>query len=117
MTAAFQGNGLRPYAVAHLRADGLASSLTRLTWIRRTRRGGDTWQSLEVPLAEEVEQYAIEVIKDGNVRRTLTTVSTTWDYTLAMQTADLVTKPFTLRVAQLSQAYGAGPFREIAVLA
>ncbi len=117
LDASFDGNGLRPYPVAHLRTEKLSASLTRFTWIRRTRRGGDSWQSLEVPLAEENEQYAIEVVKDAIVRRSVTSTTASWEYSLTMQAADTVSTPYTIRVAQLSQAYGAGPFRDILVSA
>lgn len=117
LAASFDGNGLRPYPVAHLRAEEPSAGLIRLSWIRRTRRGGDSWQSLEAPLAEENEQYVIEVVKDDVLRRSATTSIATWDYSPMMQLADMVSAPFTLRVAQLSQAYGAGPFRDIVISA
>ncbi|NKB16598.1 MAG: hypothetical protein HC774_06645 [Sphingomonadales bacterium] len=115
ITATFAGNGLRPYPVAHLRAERLPGGVVRINWIRRTRRGGDGWQSIEVPLAEDSEVYAVEISNGSAVQRNVTAASTTYDYTLAMQVADGISAPFTIRVAQLSQAFGAGPFREIAM--
>jgi GTA TIM-barrel-like domain/Putative phage tail protein len=115
LSASFVGNGLRPYPVAHLRADKQTSGLTRFSWIRRTRRGGDSWQSLEVPLAEESEQYGIEIFRGGSLLRSTVSTSATWDYTQAMQVADGISAPYSLRVSQISQAYGPGPFRELVV--
>jgi hypothetical protein len=40
------------------------------TWIRRTRIDGDSWVG-EVPLGEDSEQYALDVLSDGGVVRTL----------------------------------------------
>ncbi len=111
----FAGNGLRPYAVAHLRADQQTNGAYRVTWRRRTRRGGDSWQSVEVPLAEDSELYLVEVRKDGNLRRQASTATPVWEYSIAMQTADAVVAPFVVRVSQVSQAYGPGPFREIVI--
>jgi hypothetical protein len=109
----FDGNGLRPYPVAHLRVDRQPAGLLRTTWIRRTRRGGDSWQSLEVPLAEDSELYAVQVVKGGIVRRETLTTSGLWDYTQPLQEADAITLPYAIRVSQVSQAYGNGPAREI----
>jgi GTA TIM-barrel-like domain/Putative phage tail protein len=115
LATSFDGNGLRPYPVAHLRADKQTSGPTRFSWIRRTRRGGDSWQSLEVPLAEDSEQYALEIFKDGSLLRRIVVTSATWDHTPAMQAADAVSAPYSVRVSQISQAYGPGPFREVVV--
>jgi hypothetical protein len=111
----FEGNGLRSYAVAHLRAEQQTNGARRFTWVRRTRSGGDSWQSLEVPLAEDSELYEMEIFKDGNLRRQVSTASPFWEYSAAMQVADAIVAPYFVRVSQVSQAYGPGPFREIAV--
>jgi hypothetical protein len=113
----FDGNGLRPYRVAHLRAERQPSGAQRVTWIRRTRRGGDSWQSLEVPLAEDSELYVVQVLQGNVLRRETLTTSAIWDYALAQQVADAISLPYTIRVSQVSQAYGAGPARQIDILA
>src|SRR5262249_35991871 len=48
---AFRGEGLKPLSPVHLRATRSAGDL-HLTWIRRTRLGGDSWDTVDVPLAE-----------------------------------------------------------------
>ncbi len=115
MISSFNGNGLRPYPVAHLQHGSLPNGDARFTWIRRTRIGGDSWQSLEVPLAEADELYAVQIIRNGSIRRDVTTLVARWDYTAAMKLVDEVTAPYSIRVAQISQAYGHGPYREITV--
>ena len=53
---AFDGIGLRPYAPAHLRS-ALSGGDRQISWIRRTRIDGDSWQGGEVPLGEDSESY------------------------------------------------------------
>jgi hypothetical protein len=115
--SSFNGNGLRPYPVAHLRAQRQSDGTIRATWIRRSRRGGDSWQSLEVPLAEDSEQYTVEVVMLGVVLRRVTTRDAVWDYTSAMRAADAALAPYVIRVAQISQAFGPGPYREVTISA
>ena len=62
---AFDGLGLRPYAPVHLRVAEAGGDL-KVTWIRRTRIGGDRWDTPEVPLGEERESY---LSGSGGVRR------------------------------------------------
>jgi hypothetical protein len=110
----FEGNGLRPYAIAHLRVVRGVSGDDVVTWVRRTRRDGDNWQAIEVPLAEEVEAYAVTILQGVAVRRTVIVNAPSWTYTAAMRAADGVSGAFDITVAQLSQSFGAGPVRRIA---
>ena len=81
-----------------------------LLWIRRTRMGGDSWESVEVPLAEEIEAYRLEILDGGDVVRSVDLDAPTFLYTAAMQIADFGSTQWnvTIRVAQVSQVYGAG---------
>ncbi|SEK92101.1 Putative phage tail protein [Roseivivax marinus] len=105
---AFDGIGLRPYAPAHLRVAAEAGGL-RATWVRRTRIDGDDWSLAEVPLGEETEAYRVRVIRDGTILREATVSGPRWDYGAAALSGDLSGGPVTLRVAQLSARFGAGP--------
>ena len=87
-----EGNGLRPFSVAHVeqpwRRPRSPGDLT-IRWTRRSRSlAADRWGPGEVPLAEEVEGYEVEVLQAGAVRRTLSTTATSAVYTAAQQTAD-----------------------------
>ena len=108
-TEAFDGNGLRPYRPAHLRVHA-ASSGTEFAWVRRTRIGGDTWNSPEVPLGEESESYLIRIALGAQIVREEISNTSVWTYSAAMRATDGVTGAYQVRVAQLSAAYGAGPF-------
>jgi hypothetical protein len=111
---AFQGVGLRPYAPAHLRAQAVAGDLA-LTWVRRTRIDGDSWEGIEVPLGETLESYLLRVVDAGGLRREVTLAAPAFTYTTAMRASDGTAAPFTIEVAQLSDRFGPGPFARIEI--
>lgn len=112
--AAFAGAGLRPYPVAHLRAKLQGGDLA-ITWLRRTRIDGDTWQSIEVPLGEANETYVLHVANGATVLREVVLSAPSFAYTAAMRAADSAAGALTLSVAQQSDAFGLGPMRSISV--
>ena len=65
-----KGIGLRPLSPVQLSAVWRGGDLA-LSWIRRTRIGGDSWDQTDVPLGEEEESYDIEILDaSGNAIRT-----------------------------------------------
>ncbi|NKX46312.1 baseplate multidomain protein megatron [Roseicyclus persicicus] len=112
--AAFAGVGLRPYAPAHLRATPTGGDLY-LSWIRRTRIDGDSWEGIEVPLGEAAESYLLRVTDAGGPRREATLAAPAFTYTAAMRAGDGTQSPFTIEVAQLSDRFGPGPFARIEI--
>lgn len=112
---AFDGIGLRPYPVCHLKVAGTAGADVSLQWTRRTRIEGDPWQQVEVPLGEDAEAYLIRVMQGASIFAEYQESATEFQYPVAAQTADGITGPFTLAVAQLSARFGAGPFRTVSV--
>ncbi|MBB3994685.1 hypothetical protein GGR95_002333 [Sulfitobacter undariae] len=108
MQKAFDGNGLRPYAPAHLRAVIQPDGAVTMTWVRRTRVDGDAWESFEVPLGEESESYMLRVVKDGAIVRTDVLTTPSYVYSGAAQASDAITLPFTVEVGQVSATYGVG---------
>ncbi|WP_054008628.1 baseplate multidomain protein megatron [Cypionkella psychrotolerans] len=113
LTESFDGAGLRPYAVSHLSATKQPSGDLDITWQRRTRIDGDTWQSLEVPLGEDTELYSTKITQGPATLRETTTSTSNWTYSVAMQTADAASGTITIAIAQVSQRYGSGPFQTI----
>ncbi len=107
----FSSNGLRPYAVAHLRAKtGLGG--TGITWVRRTRIGGDSWEGIEVPLSETSEAYTLRITSGaGALLREVFCAVPTFTYSAAMQAADAAVGAVQIAVAQRSDSFGNGPFR------
>ena len=69
-THVFSGVGLRPLSPAHVRGLRSAGDLA-ISWVRRTRLGGDSWDAAEVPLGEETERYEVDILDGTTVKRTL----------------------------------------------
>ena len=105
------GRGLKPFSPVHLNAarDDATGDVS-VSWIRRTRFGGDLWDNVDVPLNEEVEAYRLEVLNAGTPVRTEETSSPSYLYANADQLLDFgaLQAAYTIRVAQLSATAGAG---------
>ncbi len=112
---AFDGIGLRPYAPAHLKAERDGAGDLAISWVRRTRIDGDSWQSAEVPLGEDSEQYLLRVRQGTAIKREVTLSAPGWTYAASAQAADGVSAPFTVEVAQVSASFGPGLFRALEV--
>ena len=112
---AFNGIGLRPYAPAHLRGkrNALTGDDLTISWIRRTRIGGDSWEVAEVPLGEDGEAYEIEILDGTTVKRVLSTDKPSVVYSAAQQVADFggVQSSYSVRVYQMSSVFGRGSVR------
>ena len=108
LTATPQATALTPLAPVHLKATRGSGGVT-LSWIRRTRFDGDSWVG-EVPLGEDVEQYAIDILSGSNVIRTLTAATPSALYVATDEIADFGAPQTTLhmRVAQISATIGRG---------
>jgi len=112
-----EGVGLRPFSVAHVeqpwRGPRTAGDLT-IRWTRRSRAlAADSWGGLEVPLAEELEAYEVEILDGATVKRVLSTATISAVYASAQQTADWGSPlapgdSLTVRIFQLSALVGRG---------
>lgn len=100
---------LRPFAPVHARARRSAAGVT-LSWTRRTRAGGDSWDLVEVPLGETSEAYAVEILSEEAVKRRVVTAAPSFLYASADEIADFGAAQTFLdvRIAQLSAEVGAG---------
>ena len=113
VTRGFAGIGLRPWSPSQVaaRRDPVSGDVA-VTWVRRTRFAGDSWDPDTVPLNEDSEQYVLTVLKpDGSVLRGVTGLTTpAWTYPAALQAADFGAPParLTLSIAQVSALYGPG---------
>ena len=109
----FVGEGLKPLSPVHVRGSRSAGDLN-LTWVRRTRAGGDSWDGVDVPLAEAEERYEIDILDGATVRRTLIATSPGATYTAAQQTADFGSpqSSVSLRICQISATRGRGTSRQ-----
>jgi hypothetical protein len=106
---AFGGLGLRPLAPAHVRGRRASGDLA-ISWVRRTRTGGDGWEAVDVPLGESSESYEVDILDGATVKRTLSSPSPSATYTAAAQAADFgAAQPsVSVRVYQTSAVYGRG---------
>ncbi|MGX9855230.1 baseplate multidomain protein megatron [Limimaricola variabilis] len=111
---AFAGVGLRPYAPAHLRAAERGGDLA-ISWIRRARSGADAWAGREVPLDVPREAYLLRILSEGLLRREVELQTPGFSYDAAMRAADGATGPLVVQVAQVTDAWGAGPFATLEV--
>ncbi|MGO4561496.1 baseplate multidomain protein megatron [Rhizobiales bacterium 3FA27D7] len=113
-TMTLRGRGRRPLSPARLIGRRGETGDWRLTWIRRSRIGGDSWD--EVPLGEEREAYRLEILSGagGAVLRAFETTAPEQIYTAALQAADFGAPrtAFHARIAQRSTSYGPGIFLE-----
>jgi hypothetical protein len=109
LAAAIGGAALMPLAPVRLAAKRSAAGI-EITWIRRTRLGGDNWELAEVPLSEEREAYLLEIRDGPTIVRSLEVTATAALYTAAHELADFGSpqSELSVRVAQLSAAIGRG---------
>jgi hypothetical protein len=108
-THTFRGVGLRPFSPAHLRASRSQGDI-KITWSRRTRIDGDSWDMPDVPLGEDSERYEIEIRAGTTIKRTLTSTIPSVTYGAADQIADFgaVQSTVSVHVYQLSAVVGRG---------
>ncbi len=106
----FTGKGERPLSPVHLSATRALDDSIAISWIRRTRTGGDSWEGAEVPLGEALESYMVEIRQGGVLKRSLSASSGSVSYTAAMQLEDFggPASSFDVWVCQLSEVYGRG---------
>jgi hypothetical protein len=109
-----QPTAMRPLSPVHVRARRTPDGVV-LSWIRRTRRDGDSWAAAEVPLAEDFERYEVDVMAGGDTVRTLSSATSTVLYPAADEIADFGAPQtiLALRVAQISATVGRGVPSEV----
>ncbi|MEL7489093.1 MAG: glycoside hydrolase/phage tail family protein [Pseudomonadota bacterium] len=100
--------GLRPLSPVHLRARPDNGGFA-LQWIRRTRIGGDSWES-EAPLGEVTERYQVTIYDGAAPVRTVETTAPRYAYAAADAAADFGAAPASLAfgVRQWSDRVGWG---------
>jgi hypothetical protein len=109
MQATPQPTALRPLSPVHLRAMRTGDGV-QISWVRRTRRDGDSWTAGDVPLGEQQEAYAVDILSGSTVLRTLHANEPAALYSNADEIADFGTPQPSLSVSitQLSATVGRG---------
>ncbi len=114
---AYTGAGLRPLAPVQVRASRTVGGDIVLTWIRRTRVGGDSWDTAEVPLAEDSERYEVDIFSGATLMRTLTSTTSAVTYNAAQQVADFgaTQASCAIKIYQMGASYGRGSAKSAVV--
>jgi GTA TIM-barrel-like domain/Putative phage tail protein len=109
LTSTVKNVALLPLSPVQPRAVRGGAGIT-ITWIRRTRIGGDTWETLEVPLSEGQESYLLEIMNGANVVRSVTLAAPVYQYNSSDELSYFGTaqSQLTIKVRQISSDAGAG---------
>ena len=115
-----RGRAEQPYAPVNVVGSRDGSNNLTITWVRRTRLGGELLDGTgTVPLGEASEAYQVDIrnAADTATVRTISTISPSASYTAAQQTTDGLTpgNPVVLRVFQISATVGRGIQRSATV--
>jgi hypothetical protein len=104
---AYQGLGRRPLSPAHVRGVRVSGDLN-ISWIRRTRTGGDNWELPEVPLGEDAETYEVDILDGASLKRTISASAPRVVYASADQIADFgsVQSAVSVKVYQTNTLFG-----------
>lgn len=111
---AYRGVNLECLSPVYLNGSRAASGDWSLSWLRRTRVGGEWRDYIDAPLGEASEVYEVEIYTSAaytTLKRTITGLTTaSATYTSAQQVADFGSNQATLyvKVYQLSANVGRG---------
>ena len=107
-----RGRAEQPYAPAQVAGSRDMSGNLTITWLRRTRVGGEWLDGTgTVPLSEASEAYEVEILNGSTVVRTITGLtSASASYSAANQTTDFgsAQSSVAVRVYQISNIVGRG---------
>ncbi|MGO4402940.1 glycoside hydrolase/phage tail family protein [Bosea sp. RAF48] len=109
VTAEVRSDALLPLSPVRAKARRSGAGI-RLSWVRRTRSDGDSWDLAEVPIGEEGERYEIRVL-DGELPIHAEIVNAPeWLYPAAQELAHFGSQQeeLSLSLAQLSTTVGRG---------
>jgi hypothetical protein len=109
LTVPIGGDALVPFSPVRAKAARTGAGVI-VDWIRRTRIDGDSWDLVEVPLAEEGERYEIGVFDGEAVLRTEIVNGPEWTYPAAQELVDFGApqQEIGLSLRQLSATVGRG---------
>lgn len=112
------GRALIPYSPRH--GDALLRTSDQsllLSWIGRTRVGGDGWSASGQALGGTDERYRLEILDESSVVRSVDTTQPFYRYSLVDQRTDFgeMLRSVTYRVSQISSGFGPGVPYEVTV--
>ena len=105
-----QAVALKPYAPVHLAGKRDGSSNLSISWVRRSRVGGEWRDNVGVIVGEDSESYEVDIMNGATVVRTLTSTTPTLTYTAADQVTDFGSAQASIdvNIYQLSATVGRG---------
>jgi len=103
------GEALVPLSPVRPKAVRTGGSIA-VSWLRRTRNDGDSWELAEVPLGEESERYEIGILDGEALLHAEIVNAPAWLYPTAQELADfgVPQQDIGLSLRQLSAAVGRG---------
>ncbi|WP_293794947.1 glycoside hydrolase/phage tail family protein [uncultured Bosea sp.] len=109
LEASIAGEPLFPLSPVRPKARRTGDGMV-LSWSRRTRIDGDSWELVEVPLGEENERYELGILDGEDVLRTEIVNAPGWVYPAAQEYADFgaLQPDIALSLRQLSATVGRG---------
>jgi hypothetical protein len=104
------GRNLKPFAPVHVKGVRDGSGNLTITWLRRSRTGGEWRDGVDVVLGEESEKYEVEVMDGSIVKRTIAVTTPFASYAAAEQVTDFGSNQssVTINIYQLSAVVGRG---------
>ena len=105
----YEGRDLEPLAPVHIKAVRHVYGI-QISWLRRTRVGGDDWAPPDVPLGETDERYRVDILAGGEQVATRETTASSLLLT-ADEEVGIFGGPateFTVQISQISERFGAG---------
>jgi hypothetical protein len=109
ITETVTGPALMPLPPVRPRARRVEAGIA-LSWLRRTRIDGDSWELAEVPLGEETECYELRILDGDTVIHAEIVNEARWLYPVAQEFVDFGAPQAELAfsVAQISATVGRG---------
>lgn len=106
----FQAVSQKPLSVVHVKGRRNGAGDLSISWIRRTRVGGEWRDYTDAPLGEASEAYEVDILSGSTVKRTLSITSPSATYMAAQQTTDFgsAQAAIHLKIYPISAAVGRG---------
>lgn len=106
----YGGRALKPYAPVQVNGARDGSGNLTMSWIRRTRVGGEWRDYVDAALSETTEMYEVDILNGANVVRTISATTTTASYAASQQVTDFgsAQSAISVKVYQISSQIGRG---------
>jgi len=106
----FNANSLKPFSPVHITGIRDSSGNLTITWIRRSRLSNGWRDGVDIPLGEEAERYAVDILDNGNIIRSIEVTTPIALYSAIDQITDFgsIQSQITVQIGQISALVGKG---------